>query len=143
MPLRASVIANAFKQIAGLFAPLSKITASMSELGRYMPVANEPCTSKRAAGQMDLTTARTRSTAAARAVSSSSVGSKNLPKSTISLCKRMSGDCKLRNRFTVPGGHHRGFSFGSKCSCSSSSSGTSSDFTAAALALPGSFLIGA
>ena len=56
----------------------------MSLLGRYMPVANEPCTSNLASGQMPMTTARTRSTAAARAAASSAVGSKNRQKSTIS-----------------------------------------------------------
>ena len=71
------------------------------------------------------------------------MGSKYLLKSTISLCSLIRGDCKFLKRFTVPGGHHRGFSFGSKYSSSASSSSTASALTAVALALPGSFRIGA
>ena len=65
MPRRLNASARAFKHSAGDCAPLSKITASMSLFGRYIPVANEPWTSNRDCGHIESTAARTRSTAAA------------------------------------------------------------------------------
>ena len=137
MPLRERQVARALRHVAGDLHPLSRITASMSLLGRYMPVANEPCTSNLASGQMPITTARTRSTAAARAAASAAVGSKNRQKSTISACSRTSGDLSWRNRSEVPGGHHGGSAPGCSSSAASEpqSSSSDSDTTAAAAAV--------
>ena len=134
MPLRERHVARALRHVAGDLHPLSRITASMSLLGRYMPVANEPCTSNLASGQMPITTARTRSTAAARAAASAAVGSKNRQKSTISACSRTSGDSSRRNRSDVPGGHHGGSEPGRSSSAAHAPQSSSSDAHASAAA---------
>mmetsp|Transcript_9068 Transcript_9068/g.25274 ORF Transcript_9068/g.25274 Transcript_9068/m.25274 type:complete len:307 (+) Transcript_9068:1090-2010(+) len=113
IPLRDNDSASALRHVAGDLHPLPKMTASMSEFGRYMPVANDPCTSNRAPGQMDATASRTRSTAADRAADSASVGSRYRQKSTISWCRRISGDFTRASLSAVPAGHHRGSAFGS------------------------------
>ena len=108
MPLRDRLSASALRHVAGALAPLSRITASTSLFGRYMPVAKLPCTSKRAPGQMASTAARTRSTEASRASRSAAVGSRNRQKSTISACRRNIGDRSVFRRSDAPGGHHTG-----------------------------------
>mmetsp|Transcript_24556 Transcript_24556/g.61161 ORF Transcript_24556/g.61161 Transcript_24556/m.61161 type:complete len:322 (+) Transcript_24556:767-1732(+) len=108
MPRRDTSNASALRHTAGDWHPLPRITASMSLLGRYIPVAKDPCTSNRDSGHSDRTAARTRSTAAWRAAPSACVGSRKRQKSTISECRRTSGDFSLRSRSAVPDGHHSG-----------------------------------
>ena len=55
IPFRDSDSASALRQVAGDLHPLPSITASISEFGRYMPVANDPCTSNLAPGQIEST----------------------------------------------------------------------------------------
>ena len=108
MPLRDRLSASALRHVAGAFAPLSRITASTSLFGRYMPVAKLPCTSKRAPGQIASTAARTRATEPSRASRSAAVGSRNRQKSTISACRRNIGDRSVFRRADAPGGHQTG-----------------------------------
>ena len=126
IPFRDSDSASALRQVAGDLHPLPSITASISEFGRYMPVANDPCTSNLAPGQIESTAPRTRSTAAVLADDSSAVGSRYRQKSTISWCRRMSGDLTRASLAAVPGGHHRGSAFGSSSTSSAHASKTSS-----------------
>ena len=86
------------------------MTASTSDDGKYIFVANEPCTSNLLLGHIVITASLTRSTAASRDFSSSSVGSKNRQKSTISPCNRTKGDFKFLNLCAVPLGDQSGSS---------------------------------
>ena len=125
-------MANAFKHSAGFFAPLSSMTASMSELGRYIPVAKDPCTSNRAAGQMSLTMSQLVPRAAERGFL---LRRFQVPTKVNNLLMQpYQGDCKFLKRSTVPGGHQRGFSFGSKRSSSGASSSAFSTSASTAVA---------
>ena len=104
----------------------------MSLFGRYIPVANEPWTSNRDCGHIESTAARTRSTAAFRPSASSAVGSKKRQKSTISACRRTSGDLSFRSLSAVPGGLHGGSGAAFASSSHAFSSASSSAAAAAA-----------